>query len=76
MSAQVVSVSGMTCQHCVTAVTTELSGIPGVTDVSIELKPEGVSLVTVLADAEVSADALGDAIGEAGYTMEGATETS
>ena len=72
MPTVIVDVEGMTCQHCVKSVTSEVEGIPGVTEVSIALESEGTSLVTVTADAEVSPEALQTAIEEAGYTMVGA----
>jgi len=72
MSTVIVDVEGMTCQHCVKAVTAEVEGIPGVTEVSIALESEGTSHVSVTADAEVSPEALQTAIEEAGYTMVGA----
>jgi cation transport ATPase len=40
------SVDGMTCAHCVHHVTTELTAIPGVRDVSIDLVNGGSSPVT------------------------------
>lgn len=40
-------VSGMTCEHCVRAVTEEVSALPGVTDVRITLVPGGNSTVHV-----------------------------
>ena len=76
MSTVIVDVEGMTCQHCVKSVTSEVEGIPGVTGVSIALEPEGTSHVTVMADAEVSPEALQAAIEEAGYTMVGAQSSS
>ena len=76
MSTVVVDVEGMTCQHCVKAVTSEIEGIEGVTGVSIALEPEGISQVTVEAESNVSADALKDAIAEAGYDMVGAQGSS
>lgn len=72
MPTVIVDVESMTCQHCVKAVTAEVEGIPGVTEVSIALESEGTSLVTVTAAAEVSPEALQTAIEEAGYTMVGA----
>ena len=76
MSTVVVDVQGMTCQHCVKAVTSEIEGIEGVTGVSIALEPEGTSQVTVEAESNVSADALKDAIVEAGYDMVGVQGSS
>jgi len=72
MPTMIVDVEGMTCQHCVKSVTSEVEGIPGVTEVSIALESEGTSHVTVTTDAEVSPEALRTAIEEAGYTMVGA----
>jgi len=76
MSTVVVDVQGMTCQHCVKVVTSEIEGIEGVTGVSIALEPEGTSQVTVEAESNVSADALKDAIAEAGYDMVGVQGSS
>ena len=55
-------VEGMTCGHCAHAVTEEV----GVTAVVVNLVPEGVSTVTVESDSDVSADAVRDALVEAG----------
>jgi len=76
MSTVVVDVQGMTCQHCVKAVISEIEGIEGVTGVSIALEPEGTSQMTVEAESNVSADALKDAIAEAGYDMVGVQGSS
>jgi copper chaperone CopZ len=62
-------VVGMTCGHCIQAVTSELTALDGVQDVAVELVPDGTSVVTVtsaapLDDAEVKA-----AIDEAGYEL-------
>ena len=40
-------VTGMSCEHCVNAVTSELRRLDGVSAVTVELVPDGVSLVTV-----------------------------
>ena len=40
-------VAGMTCGHCVSAVTAELEALDGVTSVDVELAPRGASAVTV-----------------------------
>ena len=76
MSTVVVEVQGMTCQHCVKAVTSEIEGIEGVTSVAIALEPEGTSQVTVESESAVSSDVLRDAIAEAGYDMVGAQGSS
>ena len=76
MSTVVVDVQGMTCQHCVKAVTSEIEGIEGVTGVAIALEPEGTSQVTVESESGVSFDVLRDAIAEAGYDMVGVQGSS
>ncbi|GAA2720909.1 heavy-metal-associated domain-containing protein [Cellulomonas aerilata] len=62
-------VTGMTCGHCVQSVTTELSALPGVTDVSVDLVAGAASQVTVVSDAALDADAVRGAVDEAGYTL-------
>lgn len=66
MSVESFSVLGMTCGHCVSAVTSEVSKIDGVTKVEVDL-PSGA--VTVESDRPVDADAFAAAIDEAGYTV-------
>ena len=60
------TVTGMTCGHCVQAVTGELSTLPGVADVQIDL-PSGA--VTVTSEAPLSDDAVRAAVDEAGYEL-------
>jgi copper chaperone len=60
MSTTTYSVTGMSCEHCTNAVTTQLRGLNGVTGVRIDLVPGGASRVTItsstpLAGAAVSA---------------------
>jgi copper chaperone len=62
-------VTGMTCAHCVGAVTGELSALPGVTTVDVDLQPGEVSAVTVTGDRELDPAAVADAVDEAGYTL-------
>ena len=59
-------VTGMTCGHCINAVTGELSGLDGVTGVTVDLVPDGVSLVTVTSDTPLPAGAVTEALDEAG----------
>jgi copper chaperone CopZ len=68
MSTASYTVVGMTCGHCVTAVTEEVSGLPGVTDVSVDLDSGGL---TVTGDAPVDDDAVRAAVEEAGYEVAG-----
>ena len=61
------TVEGMTCGHCVAAVTEEVKQIPGVSDVEVFL--EGGRL-TVVSDAPVDFDRIVEAVAEAGdYTL-------
>jgi copper chaperone len=59
-------VSGMTCEHCVRAVTSELGGLGGVTSVTVDLVPGGVSSITVTSDATLPDQAVSEALDEAG----------
>jgi len=63
------SVSGMTCSHCVSAVTEEVSALPGVSAVDIDLNAGGESRVTVISTAPLPQDAVRAAVDEAGYTL-------
>ena len=60
------AVRGMTCGHCADAVTEEVSRIPGVTGVRVDV---AAGRVTVEADQPVSADAVAEAVEEAGYEV-------
>ncbi|ACQ82263.1 Heavy metal transport/detoxification protein [Beutenbergia cavernae DSM 12333] len=64
-------VTGMTCGHCVSAVTNELETVDGVQSVTVELHAGGTSEVTVLSHAPLAEDALRAAIDEAGYDVTG-----
>jgi copper chaperone CopZ len=67
------AVSGMTCGHCVTAVTQELTQLPGVTDVSIDLVAGGTSSVHVISDDALDDALVRDAVDEAGYELSAGT---
>ncbi|MBP2475928.1 copper ion binding protein [Crossiella equi] len=62
------TVTGMTCQHCVSSVTEELSEVTGVTGVAVDL-PTGA--VTVTSDRELTAEEVKTAVTEAGYQLVG-----
>ncbi len=65
-------VNGMTCEHCVRAVTAELTGLAGVTSVSVGLVPGGTSAVTVASEAPLDGQAVAAALDEAGdYRLAG-----
>jgi copper chaperone CopZ len=61
-----INVSGMTCGHCVSAVTMELSLLPSVTEVDIDLES---GQVTITSDAALEQAQLATAIDEAGYEL-------
>lgn len=63
------AVTGMTCSHCIGAVTDELSALPGVQDVSVDLVVGGASRVTVRSSAALDDAAVRTAVGEAGYAV-------
>ena len=50
MSTQTFPVTGLTCGHCVGAVTSELNALAGVTDVHIDLVVDGTSTLSVTTD--------------------------
>lgn len=64
-----VSVSGMTCGHCVSAVSEELESLEGVQDVAVDLNAGGVSTVTITSATELSPADIGEAVAEAGYLV-------
>jgi copper chaperone len=63
------AIAGMTCGHCVSAVTEELSALPGVREVTVDLVAGGVSPVRVVSDSELEPTQVRDAIDEAGYEL-------
>lgn len=69
MSTKTIQVTGMTCGHCVQAVTEEVGKIAGVTNVDVQLNTEGASQVTISADFDVSDSDIAAAIDEAGYEI-------
>ena len=72
MTAVTYQVSGMTCEHCVRAVTSELEQVSGVQDVTVALNPGGLSAVTVSSAAPLTAEAVAAALDEAGeYQLAG-----
>ena len=61
-----INVSGMTCGHCVSAVTMELSLLPSVTEVDVDLES---GQVTITSDAALEQAQLATAIDDAGYEL-------
>jgi len=62
------TVVGMTCGHCISAVTDEVSQLPGVTAVDVDLASGGL---TVTSEAPVEETAVRAAVEEAGYEVAG-----
>lgn len=71
MAAQVFQVLGMTCGHCVSAVSAEIEALPGVRAVHVDLVPGKVSDVKVEADVPLEPSAVRAAVDEAGYELVG-----
>lgn len=66
MATTTFKVTGMTCGHCVNAVTSELSGLGGVSAVTVDLVSGGSSRVIVASDSPLAEDAVSAALDEAG----------
>jgi copper chaperone len=63
-----VTVTGMTCRHCVMSVTEEIAEIAGVSAVDVELE---TGAVTVLADREVLRDEIALKLWSVGFGLAG-----
>jgi copper ion binding protein len=66
MATSTYTVSGMTCGHCVNAVTEEVSRLEGVTEVQVDL---ATGAVTVTSAAPLDDAAVAAAVDEAGYEV-------
>ncbi len=66
MNTRTYTIEGMTCQHCVQAVTTELRDSAGLSDVRVDL-PTGQLRIT--SEAPVDDAAVRVAVDEAGYEI-------
>ena len=73
MATTTITITGMTCGHCVSAVKSELSELSGVETVDVELVNGGESTATVFSSTPLDAAAIEEAVGEAGYTVVSAT---
>jgi copper chaperone len=60
------SVAGMTCDHCVSAVSSEVGKLPGVTEVAVDLAS---GMVTVVSETPLDLQAVRAAVDEAGYEL-------
>ncbi|MDG6104702.1 heavy-metal-associated domain-containing protein [Dactylosporangium aurantiacum] len=68
MTTTTYAVKGMTCGHCVQAVSTEVGRVPGVTGVEVDLAS---GAVTVTSDGPADEQAVRAAVDEAGYEVVG-----
>ncbi len=66
MSNSTYTVTGMTCGHCVSSVTEEVSAVPGVTEVKVDLAS---GRLTVTSDAPLDETLVREAVEEAGYQL-------
>jgi copper chaperone len=66
MTTATYTVVGMTCEHCVNAVRTEVAAIEGVTGVDVDLAS---GQVVVESDGPVADEAFAAAVDEAGYEV-------
>ena len=64
MSERVFTVEGMTCDHCVQAVTREVSSLSGVQSAHVDLASKQLTV-----NGDASDAAIADAVEEAGYTV-------
>ena len=60
------AVTGLTCAHCTSAVTSELTALPEVQGVDVELVAGGTSTVTVTSTTALTDVQVADALDEAG----------
>jgi copper ion binding protein len=60
------SVAGMTCDHCVRAVQSEVGKVPGVSSVAVDL---AAGQVTVQSDGPLDPAAVRAAVEEAGFEL-------
>ena len=66
MSTSTWTVTGMTCGHCVAAVTEEVSAIEGVESVEVDLE---TGAVVVTAATDPTREQMAAAVDEAGYAL-------
>jgi copper ion binding protein len=66
MTTSTYAVTGMTCEHCVRAVSEEVRRIEGVSDVTVDL-PSGA--LTISSSGPVEEAAVAAAVEEAGYQL-------
>ncbi len=73
MRTEILQVTGMTCDSCITKVTEALKTIPGVGDVNVSLSTGAVTIQ--FDERQASPEQLKRVIQQAGYGLEGAETT-
>jgi copper chaperone len=68
VSSRSIAVTGMTCDHCATAVRAEIGKLPGVTDVDVDIAAGNVRITGEPLPGDTS---LRQAVEEAGYELAG-----
>ena len=68
MTTSTFQVQGMTCGHCVSAVSSEIRRLSGVSEVAVDLDN---GKVTVIAEQPLAQDDVRAAVEEAGYELVG-----
>lgn len=66
MASTTITVTGMTCGHCVSSVKEEIGELPGVTDVRVDLESGRVEIDST---APLSDEQIRAAVAEAGYEV-------
>jgi copper chaperone CopZ len=66
MTTETYAVAGMTCSHCVNALSAEISRLDGIVEVSVDL---AAGAVTVVSTEPLSAADVAAAVDEAGYEL-------
>jgi copper chaperone CopZ len=66
MTTSTYAVTGMTCEHCLRAVTEEVRRIEGVSEVTVDL-PTGA--LTISSPGPIEEAAVAEAVEEAGYQL-------
>ncbi len=59
-----ISIKGMSCQHCVASTKKALEGVPGVSNVHVDLDKKEASY-----DGEVASEVISDAISKIGFEV-------
>ncbi len=59
-----ISIKGMSCQHCVASTKKALEGVPGVSNVHVDLDKKRASY-----DGEVASEVIRDAISKIGFEV-------